>query len=201
MVEIRRQTAYKLNINQILNSPYVQMQGWEPSYLQLNELKVSRVNVIGVIISKENNLLTIEDGTGNISVRTFQETNKLDELQIGNVVLIIGRPREYSGDKYIVLEIIKDLKNAKWLEFRKNELKHQVFVPPKPEVIQEQPVSSTNNLTLIIDKLRDLDTGDGVDVEKLFSELKIENPDKYLSTLINEGEIYEIRPGKLKLLD
>ncbi|MFT4261665.1 MAG: OB-fold nucleic acid binding domain-containing protein [Candidatus Woesearchaeota archaeon] len=202
MAEIRRQTAYKLNINQILSSKYTQMQGWEPNYLQFDKIKVSRVNIIAIVISKENNLLTIEDGTGKIQVRAFQETKTINELQPGDIVLIIARPREYNSEKYLALEIIRKLDTNKWLEFRKKELESQILKPIiKEESIQEQPSSSTNNLSLIIEKIRELDKGDGVDIENLISQLNIQDPNKHITTLLNEGEIFEIRPGKLKVLD
>lgn len=202
MAEIRRQTAYKLNINQILSSNYTQMQGWEPNHLQFDKIKVSRVNIIAIVISKENNLLTIEDGTGKIQVRSFQETKTISQLKPGDIVLIIARPREYNSEKYLALEIIRKLDTNKWLEFRKKELENQILKPIiKEESIQEQPSSSTNNLTLIINKLKELDKGEGVDIENLISQLNIQDPNKHITTLLNEGEIFEIRPGKLKVLD
>lgn len=202
MAEIRRQTAYKLNVNQILSSSYTQMQGWEPNYLQFEKIKVSRVNVIAIVITKENNVITIEDGTGKIQVRAFQETNTLKELKPGDIVLIIARPREYNSDKYLALEIIRKLNDKKWLELRQKEVQTQVLKPViKEESIQEQPTASTNNLSLILEKIRELDTGDGVDIENLITQLNIDNANKHITTLLNEGEIFEIRPGKLKVLD
>lgn len=202
MAEIRRQTAYKLNINQILTSNYTQMQGWEPNYLQFEKIKVSRVNVIAIVISKENNLITVEDGTGRIQVRSFQETKTVNELKPGDIVIIIARPREYNSEKYLALEIIRILKNKKWLEFRKKELQTQILKPViKEESIQEQPASSTNNLTLILEKIKELDKGEGVDIENLITQLNINEANKHITTLLNEGEIFEIRPGKLKVLD
>lgn len=202
MVEIRRQTAYKLNINQILTAPYTQMQGWEPNFLQINSLKVSRVNLIAIIIGIENNLITVDDGSGTVQLRAFQETCGLNKIKIGDLALIIARPREYGSERYLVPEIIRPLKNKKWLEYRKEELNHKIKIPIKVmQEIQEQPVQSTNALTVIIEKIKELDKGDGADIELLIQNLHVDNPDKHINTLLNEGEIFEIRPGKLKVLD
>ncbi len=202
MADFRRQTAYKLSAKRILESEYTQMQGWVPNYLQVGDLKVSRVNLIGVLINKENSLLIVDDGTGQIQLRPFQETIDFDTLSIGDVLLIIGRPREYSKEKYIVPEIIKKLDNKKWLEFRKKELEHQVIKPvEKQEYIEEQPSQSTNNLSIVIEKIRELDEGEGVDTQTLINALQMETPEKHIETLLNEGEIFEIKPGKLKILD
>jgi adenosine/AMP kinase len=202
MAEIRRQTAYKLNINQILSASYTQMQGWEPNFLQINSIKVSRVNLIAIIIGIENNTITVDDGSGTLQLRAFQETYGLNKIKIGDMALIIARPREYGSERYLVPEIIRPLENKKWLEYRKEELNHKILTPIKVmQEIQEQPVQSTNALTIIIEKIKELDKGDGADIELLIQNLKIETPDKHITTLLNEGEIFEIRPGKLKVLD
>ena len=69
--------------------------------------------MIGVIVQKSelNNYktLTIDDGTGKISARAFENNVLLDKTDVGDVVLIIGRPREFSSEKYILIEIIKKI--------------------------------------------------------------------------------------------
>lgn len=202
MAEIKRQTAYKLNINQILQSTYTHMQGWEPNYLQIQDIKISRVNIIATIITKEKNSIIIDDTTAKIELKPFQDTAGINQIKTGDLAIIIARPREYNSQRYLVPEIIKPLQNKKWLEYRKKEIESQDFkLIKKEESIQQQPTQTTNQLTVIIEKIRELDTGDGVNIEDLIQQLDIQDSNKYIDTLLNEGEIFEIRPGKLKILD
>ena len=46
-----------------------------------------------------------------------------------------------------------------------------------------------------------MDQGSGVDVDEIVSNIKIENCDQIVQNLIEEGEIFEISPGRVKLLE
>ena len=48
-----------------------------------------------------NNIL-IDDGTEKIMVRFFEENKNLLDLEVGEVVFILGRVREYQKEKYIL---------------------------------------------------------------------------------------------------
>jgi len=72
MADIKRQTAFKCTISQITQGKYIVQQGWEPNYIVLNDEKISRINLIAVVVQKEGSVLTVEDGTGKIEVRLFQ---------------------------------------------------------------------------------------------------------------------------------
>ncbi|MFT4282886.1 MAG: hypothetical protein ACMXX6_00490 [Candidatus Woesearchaeota archaeon] len=198
MAEIKRQTAYKASIKQILDAKYIVNQGWEPNYLMLGDIKASRLNIIAVIISQESNIYTIEDGTGKIKLRTFDE--KKYDIKTGDLVLIIGRPRVFNDSKYVVLEIIKKLEDKQWLIQRKEELKHLKIKPTNSQII-EQPVPETKSPLEIITKIKELDKGEGVNYEELIKSINSKEAEKYIEILMNEGEIFEIRPGYIKVLD
>ncbi|MBU0535404.1 MAG: hypothetical protein KKE20_00430 [Nanoarchaeota archaeon] len=123
-----RQTAVKTRISSLINGQYVVQQGWEPNYILYNDEKISRINIIGVIVSKNQNELSnnksvmIDDGSGRISVRTFDESSVLDSVSVGEMIILIGRPREYGNEIYIVPEIIKPLQDKRWAEVRRLEL-------------------------------------------------------------------------------
>ena len=59
---------------------------------------------MGVVVQKSDlnnyNTLIIDDGTGKISARVFESNVLLDRIEISDAVLIIGRPREFSNEKY-----------------------------------------------------------------------------------------------------
>lgn len=202
MSEIKRQTAYKCSLKQIKTANYVQTSGWDPNFLEIGGFKVSRTNNIAVIISKDENKFVIEDGTDSIEVRVFNELKTLKDLKPGMLVLVIARPRKYSNMLYLVPEIVKPISNKKWLQYRLKELELIDFKAPVEQVIEmkeskEQKMSPHQ----ILDMIKELDKGEGVPFEELIEKINADDAEKSIQNLINEGEIFEIRPGKLKILD
>ncbi len=177
------------------------MQGWTPNYIDIEGIQASRVNVMAIIIDKQDNSLKVEDGTGSIECRLFNETINIEKLKVGDIVLIIAKPREYEQKKYLVPEIVKKIDNKKWIEYRKKELELINYKPVKQEQnieVKEEP--TTNKALLVLEKIKELDKGEGVLLEDLLKELDLEESDKYIDLLLNEGEIFEIKPGRLKIL-
>lgn len=124
----KRQVAVKLRISDLLSGRYVVEEGWNPNYVLTKDgRKASRVNLFGVVISNptiEVNYRStmLDDGSGNISVRSFDETDLFHGLSLGDAVFVIGRPRQYGNEVYIMPEIVKKVKNKIWIEVRKKEL-------------------------------------------------------------------------------
>ena len=215
MAEIqKRQIAYKIKIGDIHKGEYVQESGWTPNYILIDERKISRANIVGVIVNIEQGIdaqsFDVEDDSGRISVRFFEEKEQLKDLNVGEIVLIVGRPREYNGEKYIVPEIIKEV-NGDWLELRAFELKKDENVEKKEnegnyQQIKEEEIeiedvgnvgSKENIVEEIIGIINGLDKGDGADYEGVLEKVKNK---KLIKSLLEEGEIFEIKPGKLKVL-
>ena len=206
----KRQTAYKVRVRDILNSKYTKTEGSASNYLEMNEKKISRVNVVGVIVQKlgldNYKTIMIDDGTGRISTRVFEENVLLDKVDVGDIVLIIGRPREFSSEKYIIIETIKKI-NPIWakvrkLEFEKNVIKDGVFsnrVTSNNENITEEIVDLTPT-NKIVKLIREFDKGNGVSIEELSSK-NIKDMDKIIDMLLKGGDIFEVKPGKLKVLE
>jgi RPA family protein len=202
----RRQTAYKIRVTDILGSKYIKKEGFTPNYLQLDSKEISRINVIGVIVQKSelNNYktLTIDDGTGKISARVFQEDILLDKFGIGDIVLIVGRPREFSSEKYIIIETIKKI-DPTWAKVRKLELEKTTQTDNKfsnKDKSIKVGVDNLNSTNKILKLVKELDKGDGVSIEELSSK-NIKDMDKTIERLLKEGDIFEIRPGKFKVLE
>ena len=206
----KRQTAYKVRVRDILNSKYTKTEGSASNYLEMNEKKISRVNVVGVIVQKlgldNYKTIMIDDGTGRISTRVFEENVLLDKVDVGDIVLIIGRPREFSSEKYIIIETIKKI-NPIWakvrkLEFEKNVIKEDVFsnkVTSNNEKITEEIVDLTPT-NKVVKLIRQFDNGNGVSIEELSSK-NIKDMDKIIDMLLKGGDIFEVKPGKLKVLE
>jgi len=205
MSEIRRQTAYKCSIKQLLDSRYVQQQGLNPNYIDLGKTKAARLNILAILISKEGNTLIVDDGTGQMQVMLFEEYQKKNLPNLGELIMLVGKPREYNEKRFFVPEIIKVLDNHKWIEHRKKELiMNNVEIEKKPQKEKEttkEPILNNveNHQEKIFKKIKELDKGDGVSYNDLIKSLKIKNIEKEIEDLLKEGEIFEIK-GKLKMI-
>jgi len=235
MPEVKRQTAHKCSIKTLLDGTYLQRPGWEPNYIQFNDRQISRLNLMAVIVNREGNSLTLDDGTSQIQIMIFGEQEKFSMHNVGDLVLIIGRPREYNQKIFIVPEIIRKIEDKTWIEYRKLELNIQnnntsIKDPQNKENIFEKEISNTstenqtikekeeqnkstlenfdsenrfddNYASIILNTIKKLDKGDGANVNEVIKESKLTKADKYIISLINEGEIFEIRTGRLKILE
>ncbi len=200
MPQQNRQTAYKVKISDLVNGVFVKEEGWEPNYVMVDDIKVSRVNLICVVVSKEFNesyqSIIVDDGTGKISVRSFDEKINFDDFEVGDVVLLIARLREFNKEKYLAPEIIKKIENKKWIELRKLELSKNQMKENKKEIVVED--DEENDIDKVLDVVRKLDCGDGANFEDVVQQIKDE---KIVYELLKQGEIFEFKPGKLKVLE
>jgi RPA family protein len=200
---MERKIAKKVPVSDLNKGTYIKRPGWEPSGVLTKYGEITRVNLIGVIVSKsqtENTLTVIlDDGTGSISIRFFERP--LEEYKIGDFIKVIGRVREGSNTIYIVPEIMKKV-NKKWHEFHNLELSVQKITSPKLpiEPLEDQDFEE-GPYQKILNAISMLDQGNGVDIQEIVSYLKINGCEKILQNLIEEGEIFEIKPGKVKLLE
>lgn len=204
-----RHIAYKFSIKKLNQAPFIRQEGWEPSYFLINNIKVSRVNLIGVVINKTQDLtpfIIIDDGTSTIMIKSFEE-DLIKPLNIGEIVFVVGRARRFMDENYIVAEIIKTV-NEKALILRKKELYYDYLVtlskhkkPEKEEIFKKEEKDNLSGQEKIIHFIREHDRGDGVDIEKVLSEITIEDAETIINKLILLGEIYEVRPGKLRCIE
>lgn len=205
----KRQVAFKVRIKDILNSNYVKEDGWQPNYLDINGNKISRVNIIGIVVLKNNNdSVIIDDGTGKVQLRVFENNKSLENVDIGNAILMIGRPREFNSEKYIMPEIVKKIEDPKWIEIRKKELKIYDKVIPnnviessqekKDIVVEEVDVTPSEK---VFNNIKKMDTGEGVIIEDVINNSNIENCEEIIKKLLENGEIFEVKPGKIKVLE
>ena len=239
MPRYTRQTATLCTIAELRAGTIIPGDDIRPTSVQTAQQTVSRVSILGILVHKErDSFFVIDDGSGTLIVRSFDLTTKQLHAVIGDVILVVGRPREYNEERYLVLEISKK-KNSSWLSYRKKELDYfaKPFADIMPDnnersnnavtqavtpvvsatqhVIDEsandvvsapteqllQTVTQKNPFETIIEKLRELDTGGSVDVEELLSQISFPDAQQFLRTLIEEGEIFEIRAGKVKVLE
>lgn len=207
--EIKRQTAYKCTIATLDKGVFIKKQGWESSYLMTEYGDFSRINIMAVIVGKDANSVTLDDGTGQISGRMFEMTEQLENLSVGNVVLVIGRPREFNNKIYLTIEIIKRIEPG-WVTYRRKELNlikriRELNDLPKIEKKNSEPEIVENASTLsskekIAKLIKDLDRGSGASIDDVLKLSKISNGDELLSDMMLRGEIYESKAGYIKLM-
>ena len=212
--QIRRQIAEKLWIGDLKDGQYIKEEGLRPNYVLLkNDHKVSRVNLIGTVVSSNKDTgytnIYLDDGSGKISVRAFEQNPAMDSLSIGDPVFIIGRPREYGQEIYVLPEIIKKILNMNWLEVRLLELKKNKVVQSVPtaedsfkdnkDAVEEEVVED-KSLAPVRTAIKKLDSGSGADYENIIKECG-SDAEQVISTLLKNGDVFEVSPGKLKLLE
>tara|TARA_Y100000031_G_C8247023_1_gene398596 strand:- start:247 stop:882 length:636 start_codon:yes stop_codon:yes gene_type:complete len=202
----KRQTAYKIRIKDILGSKYITTEGFNPNYLEVRGQEISRINIIGIVVQKSGldnyKTLIIDDGSEKISARVFENNSLFDKVGINDFALIIGRPREFANEKYILIEIIRKI-DPIWAKVRKLELEKDItedgVFSDTEDSIKENVVdlSPTNKIVKLI---KELDKGGGASIEDISSK-EIKDFDKIIDILLKQGNIFEIKPGKLKVLE
>ncbi len=111
----KRQTAQKVWISMLHQGSYVKQLGeYDPNFIQYNGMDIARVNIIGTIVAKyvgDNTAyvaLTLDDGSGSIRLKAWKEDALvLEKFKPGDLVLVVGKPREYNEEIYISPEIVK----------------------------------------------------------------------------------------------
>lgn len=272
--QVKREVAYKVRIAQLHMGGYIKQDGWLPNYVQMEDgRRVSRVNIIGTVIEANidtefsQDTIVLDDGSASIEVRDFEGVY-LKKIQKGNIVLLVGKVKEYNGLKYIIPEIVKELGEPKWVIYR--NLEHELFnathkidseylekydsassnstasthadkspISHDEAMIEEDDLSMESNVndsddsddykpkfknemadnSLTTDQLVEQVAGDGEDsphmkviafirenddgsgcAVELINE-KIQQADTIIEDLLKDGEVFEIRPGILKVLE
>ncbi|MFP4403386.1 MAG: hypothetical protein ACOC3X_01115 [Nanoarchaeota archaeon] len=216
---IKRETAKKVKIKEIKEGKYIKIdEEWEPNYVEtVSGKKVSRINVLGSVVSEVTteggNSFLFDDGSDNITIRSFEEFKT--DIKLGDILLIIGRPREFSNEFYILPEIIKKIEKdkEKWIELRKIEL-NSYDDEKKVETIKKEEEEKSinqeekddvklNSFDLVLNVIKELDKDDdGAEIEAIIEKVGLdrETTENVINNLLMDGEAFEIKPGRLKLL-
>ena len=134
---VTRAIARKLNIEAILQAPYIAGGSIEnPNYLLLGAEKVTRVNILGTIEDKYENpeanfsSLTVKHNESQIKVKFFEKTD-LNDFQKGQLIKVIGKIREANDERFILGEIIKK-QEPEYEKIREQELFKFEKQPKRP---------------------------------------------------------------------
>lgn len=224
---VERGTASKVCIKDVVDGKFIKSgQQWEPNYLvtSLNE-RISRIRVMATVVSKfvsedqKYASLTLDDASETITVRTFREdVDLLRDVKPGDIADVVGKIKEYDGEKYVAPECIRKIDDPNWELVRKLELLLKesrlggikVAAETEPKVA-EQPASaaaeevvegtvSEDPKLVILNLIEEMDEGEGVKYVTLLSEsgLGEEKLESVLNELMTDGEVYEPKIGRFK---
>jgi DNA polymerase III alpha subunit len=199
--EFKRNIAYKVRIGQILAGKPV-MEGEKIKHLECESKQMVRCNIIANVIDKyvqdgEKKFasLTLDDGTGQLKVKTFgDDIEKLTPYNQGDTLLVIGLVRSWNNELYLTPDIVKK-KDTTYLLIRKAEC--EADLPKAADPTQRTALKDT-----ILGKVKEAEKEQGIDIEKLILELK-DRPsiiNQEIKKLLEEGMIYEPRPGRVRYL-
>ena len=115
-------------------------------------------------------------------------------------MIVVGRIREYNNEKYVIPEIIKKLDNMDWISLRNIELEKlnlpqaAAIAEAKTEEIAKNPAEDIYGL------IRALDKGDGAPIEDVIGKSS-GNAESIVNRLLESGDVFEVKPGRLKVLE
>jgi RPA family protein len=236
-MKIRRMTANKVGISEIVSGKFYpgSREDMKPSYVvsDFGE-KLSRVNVIATVtdkfISDNRNYasITVDDGSGAIQVKAFGDDVKIIEsVGIGQLVVVIGKVKEYNDEIYINAENIRavdvnyeNLRKAEILDrliLRKdfvNKIRQMADQMDEAELLeyvknigldkeQLQAILERKEVDYkpkMLELIESMDDGEGTEIGKIFEISKLPEHiiERTIDELLNAGEIYEPIVGKLK---
>jgi len=203
--QFKRNIAYKYRIGDLLiGKPIFDQDRF--SFLELGNKHIVRVNIVGNIVDrydsegeKKYTFFTLDDGSGQMKLRVFADNvEKFKGVTQGQTVVIIGVLRHFNNEVYVTPEIIKE-QDPKYLLIRKLEIEKQRN-ETAPPAQREQIIAIKDKL---LEKIKSAEEQGGIDVDKIIMELRETSPDiinQEIKKLLEEGIIFEPRPGKLRYL-
>ncbi len=206
-----RADAIKAPIQAVLCGSYIQENDQNPNYLQLEQQRVIRVNIIAIVVYKEEigamTSVLLDDGTGRIIIRFFEESKIAHAIGIGETFLVIGKIRVYNQEKYISPEIVKRIEPL-WLKVRALELKEDAVMSKfmNNKITEEtftEEVEMHEELfpfEKIIALIKELDHGEGVLIEDIIEKSPLEGTEQWIEKMLERGDIFQNQPGKIRVL-
>ncbi len=204
-----KRVAYKVSVNDLLEGQLNEGTESEPSYVLVRGKNVSSANVIGTVIAKyeDENSLLIDDASGTIRVRGFGTENKqTSTIDIGQIMQVIGRIRSYGQERYISPDVIS-FTTAKMMKLRSLELEKESLtsgdsaVAVEEQAIIEEDLSGPMKIREIIREIDGVNEGKGAAIEEIAIRSGMRNAEDVIRSLLEMGEVFEIKPGRLKVME
>ncbi len=185
----------------LIGKPYLEAERF--IFLELGDKKIVRVNIIGNVIEKYDGgtekrytFATIDDGSGQIKLKSFgDDVERIANLVQGQTIMVIGVLRHFNNEVYISPEIVR-MQDPKYLLVRKIELEKAapiVISSPSKGAIRDK----------ILEEIKNSEEEGGVYVDKIIMNHREVSPEiinQEIQKLLEEGIIFEPRPGKVRWL-
>ncbi|MDO8660656.1 MAG: hypothetical protein Q7K43_02085 [Candidatus Woesearchaeota archaeon] len=207
MSVIKRQIAIKTRITRILQGQFIKENEDIPNHVLLPDgTRISRVNIFATIVQADTSsgypALLLDDGTGTIMARAFEQSPQLQSHTAGEIVLFIGRIREFGKERYLIPEALKKIDQA-WTLVRAKEL--ESLIVPEQTITQTStqdmfPKHSSPSATLL-KIIKSLDSGEGADEEQVIAESGMLTAEQELQKLTQQGMLFSPKPGRVKVLE
>lgn len=173
-MEKKRLTAMKAKINDVSTGKYYPQPGFEPNYVLTREgMRLSRVRIMGTIVNRfvsENGKfasITLDDSTSTIRAKAFNGISAVEAANVGDVVDLIGKVKEYQGEVYIVPEVLTKIEDPNWEILRELELKMLYKRWDKVKEIVKEVKSQVSDITEMKKVLFERYNIDNADVEAI----------------------------------
>lgn len=195
----KRQVAFKAAISSILNGNF-EKGGLSAGYIKINDINVSRVSVMATLVYKAEDISAIiDDGTGKIPLKSFENRTIFTNVDVGDAILVVGKVRDFGNERYILPEIVKKI-GMEWMNVRKLELNglEGDKVADSADNDKDEMLGGSKDVYELIKRL---DEGNGVAVEDLIKNYDSQNTEKIINKLMENGDVFEIKPGRIKVLE
>jgi RPA family protein len=203
--QLKRNVAFKFRIGDILIGKPI-LNGDRFTFLELGNKKIIRVNIVGNIVDKYESegeskylSLTLDDGSGQIKLKSFSDdSDRFRGVFQGQTVVVIGTLRVYNNELYISPEIIKEL-DSRYLLVRKIELEKE-RTKNSPPIQRSQIIAIKDKILEII---KNSESEGGVETDRIIMNLREAPSDiinQEIKRMLEEGIIFEPRPGKIRWL-
>lgn len=206
---IERMTAKKVRISDIVSGRWVKNEGLEPSYIVTGfGEQVSRARVMATVVAKflaeDGNFgsITLDDSTDTIRAKTFKTVKPLEKVEIGEIVDLVGKVREYNGELYIIPESVFKVKDPNMELLRRLEIQKAVrSANLKPAAAAQQQeetgkVEETRKKVLgVIESSKA-----GATYNEILKAVDAPEPEieSIIDELLSEGVCYEPMPGRIR---
>ena len=119
---IKRATAYRMKIKDILRGKYVRGGTiTNPNYVDIGGERIHRVMLVGTVVdtyqnpqSQYGNIL-LDDASATIRVKFFgEDVAIMDDAEKGDIVRVLGKLKESNNERFVLGEIVKKIDNPNY---------------------------------------------------------------------------------------
>ena len=206
-----RMPAAKVRIADILGGRFEEVSVGPVRYFRLPSGKsVAAVRVMGVVVDAYVSddmghvRLVIEDGTGSISVRAWDQDVELlmdptsgMPYSRGTVLDVIGRVREWRAEKYLVPQLVVKVENPNWILVRALEiLRERLRAAAASSERVEIPERKVDVKKVVLELLRRRGPLREEQITSEFPNPSVDAVLRALDELLEEGLIYLDEQGR-----